>query len=93
MGQYQSVITVFNDGEVAVQYIDNEGGYTVGNILRVHEIDGKTVEQASREEFLADLPINQAFLDDMDCYPGLRKMIQDDIAEALRMRKGEAKIA
>jgi hypothetical protein len=78
------LVTIYNDGEVAVQYLGKEA--RIGSIQRSHEINGRTVEQASREKFLADLPVNQEFLDALRDDPESREKIQSDIANALRFR-------
>ena len=68
---------------MAVHFIGEEG---VGSIQRVFVIDGKIVEQASKKEFLADLPVTEAFMADIRKDEESWKMIQATIGTALSGR-------
>ena len=82
-----NAVTVHNDGELAVQCIsdDDSDDISFGNIQRVHSIDGRAVEQASREEFLQDLPVSQEFLDNAR-HNGFIDDVEQGIMDALASR-------
>ena len=75
------MIFIYNDGEVAVHLIGEDGN--VGSIQRVFITKGKVIKQASRKAFLADLPVNEAFMLDIRQDEESWQMIQEAIAAAL----------
>jgi hypothetical protein len=77
--------TVFNDGELVVQMQTlSDGSVGAGFIQRVHKIDGRVVQQASREQFLKDLPVNKKFI---AC--ARREGGMAEITEAIREAKAD----
>jgi len=82
-----NVVTVHNDGELAVQCIsDDSTTISFGIIQRVHSIDARAVEQSSREEFLQDLPVSQKFLD-YARHNGFIDHVERSIMDALASRR------
>jgi hypothetical protein len=88
--QYPTVtngVVVYNDGEVAVQILLlSDKTMSFGSIQRVHSINGQTVEQATRERFLTDLPVVQRVLDDIDKTEDAQ-WLQEGIAAELEGRQ------
>ena len=78
------MIVIYNDGEVAVHFLNEDGD--IGTIQRVFKIEGKITEQATREDFLADLPVTESFILDVRQDEEAWTTVQRAIAAGLRGR-------
>ncbi len=74
------MVTIYNDGHIAVQLLELECG-----AVNVGTIDGR-LHGASSEEFLADLPVNKAFMDEMRENDETWQSVQEAIDEGLASR-------
>lgn len=75
----EKIITIYNDGIIAVQLVSS------GNNIQVGTINGE-LHGSTPEEFMNHLPVNKPFLDEVKQDPESWKMIQEMIKEGLEMR-------
>ena len=80
-----SVVTIYNDGKIAVQLMADKKGNTI-----VGTINGK-LNGATPKQFLKDLPVCKEFMDEMKEDPTCWKMVQDAIIDGLEQRASKEK--